>query len=88
MLDFSYSEQNRALTNVELLERFRSDIEMGCNQKIQKALADLNTLLSHCVTMGIEKRVAFEPALARGLDYYTGAIFETVYKGNLVFCVA
>lgn len=32
---------------------------------------------------GTEARVCFEPSLARGLDYYTGVIYEAVINGVL-----
>ncbi len=47
-----------------------------------RGLDEMETLLKYCRLYGIEPRVAFDPSLARGLDYYTGAIFETVVKGE------
>uniref|UniRef100_A0A0N5AEM4 histidine--tRNA ligase n=1 Tax=Syphacia muris TaxID=451379 RepID=A0A0N5AEM4_9BILA len=73
-------EKNSSLTNFELLDRFLQHEKLSKNEKVQKAVSDLRQLLMHCTVLGIEEAVAFEPALARGLDYYTGTIFETVYK--------
>lgn len=42
------------------------------------ALGELEKLLNYCKLLGFGERVKFEPSLARGLDYYTGVIFEAV----------
>ena len=40
-------------------------------------IAELRELLSHAEAMGVSPdRVLFDPALARGLGYYTGPVFE------------
>ncbi len=38
--------------------------------------------------MGVESRVSFDLSLARGLDYYTGVIYEAVFTGAHVGSVA
>lgn len=58
----------------------------------KKALSDLqkkpqteniSEILSVLSQMGADtNKVIYEPTLARGLDYYTGIIFETVAKGS------
>ncbi len=43
------------------------------------ALENLGHILSLTCSLGVsEDRLSFDPTLARGLDYYTGAVFETV----------
>lgn len=45
----------------------------------QKALTDIKTLFGYFKSAGIpEENYAFDISLARGLDYYTGMVFETV----------
>ncbi len=43
------------------------------------AVANLRELLAHAALLGVPaSHLRFDPTLARGLDYYTGAVFETV----------
>ena len=42
------------------------------------AMSDLNTLFKYLDAMGTLKHVSFDLSLARGLDYYTGVIYEAV----------
>jgi histidyl-tRNA synthetase len=45
----------------------------------QAAVANLRLVLAHAARLGVPSAcVCFDPTLARGLDYYTGAVFETV----------
>ncbi|XP_071087508.1 histidine--tRNA ligase, cytoplasmic-like [Haliotis cracherodii] len=47
-----------------------------------QGLEDLKLLLQYCDLFGISHRVQFDLSLARGLDYYTGVIYEGVLKGH------
>ncbi|KAI6233108.1 Histidine--tRNA ligase [Aphelenchoides fujianensis] len=60
--------------NEQLLERFAS-LE---NPKVKTAVNELQLLLKYCRLYECAENVVFEPSLARGLDYYTGAIYEVV----------
>ncbi len=45
----------------------------------QAAAANLRLVLDHASRLGVPAtHLRFDPTLARGLDYYTGAVFETV----------
>lgn len=46
-----------------------------------KGLDDLQTILQLSDATGTSQRLALSPNLARGLSYYTGAIFEVVVPG-------
>lgn len=46
-----------------------------------KGLDDLQTILQLSEATGTSQRLALSPNLARGLSYYTGAIFEVVVPG-------
>ncbi len=46
-----------------------------------KGLDDLQTILQSSEATGNASRLALTPSLARGLSYYTGAIFEIVVPG-------
>ncbi|KAI6213054.1 hypothetical protein M3Y94_00104000 [Aphelenchoides besseyi] len=61
-------------SNLELLEYFAT-LE---NPKVKTAVEELKLLLKFCSVYCCDKSVVFEPSLARGLDYYTGVIYEVV----------
>ena len=51
-------------------------------ENIRQAIEELQVLFSYADMFGCDKkRVVFQPSLARGLDYYTGAIYEVILKG-------
>ncbi len=68
-------------------------VEKGMNEsdakKVLETLSskpqttEIKTILGFLKDMGVnESKVVYEPTLARGLDYYTGIIFETVTEGS------
>jgi len=64
--------------NWELLSRFESFGE----DKIVAGVVNLRRILEHLSALGIgQDIIKFSPRMARGLDYYTGAIFETILPG-------
>ena len=61
--------------NWELLAHLKS-IE---DQRVSEGVNNLQRIMEHLSAMGVGQDViTFSPRMARGLDYYTGAIFETV----------
>ena len=51
-----------------------------------QALTEMRELDAALTVLGIgEERVRFDPSLARGLDYYTGPVFETIVPGAAEF---
>jgi histidyl-tRNA synthetase len=63
-------------TNAELLDRVQRDF--GGNERAALGVRRLRELLDVTRAAGIpEERVAIDLAIARGLDYYTGTIYET-----------
>eukprot|EP00244_Chara_vulgaris_P008426 TRINITY_DN3309_c0_g1_i1.p1 TRINITY_DN3309_c0_g1~~TRINITY_DN3309_c0_g1_i1.p1 ORF type:complete len:214 (-),score=43.65 TRINITY_DN3309_c0_g1_i1:639-1280(-) len=50
--------------------------------KAAAALDELFVLFSYLESMKAIHRVVFDLSLARGLDYYTGVIYEAVFKGT------
>ena len=43
-----------------------------------KGVEDMRLLLQYLDVLGVLPRVSFDLSLARGLDYYTGVIYEAV----------
>ena len=56
---------------LEILKTNFANIEVGKN-----GVEELEFVLENCKNLGIENELVFDITLARGLDYYTGAIFE------------
>lgn len=56
------------------------------NPSIKKAVEELRILLEYTDSFACTPgRIVFDPSLARGLDYYTGTIYEVVVKGMEIF---
>ncbi len=52
----------------------------------REALQEMRELADILAAIGVpEAHARFEPSLARGLDYYTGAVFETVFSNAREF---
>ena len=61
-----------------LLEKLKSNNELQSNQKGKTALEEMGILFDYLEILDIDKYCTFDLSLARGLDYYTGLIYETV----------
>jgi histidyl-tRNA synthetase len=63
-------------TNSEILDRLERDF--GGNAKAADGVRRLRELVAVCATAGVPaERLRLDLAIARGLDYYTGTIYET-----------
>ena len=71
-LDFLFSQSDDALENLlNLKEKFIGN-EIGL-----KGVEELEFVITNALNLGIDaQNLVFDITLARGLDYYTGAIFE------------
>jgi histidyl-tRNA synthetase len=68
-------EINSASTSLDVLSKIESVI--SDNSEGLLGVAEMRTLLTRASNDGIESpKIKFDAMLARGLDYYTGAIFE------------
>jgi histidyl-tRNA synthetase len=68
-------------TNAEVLDRIQADF--GINEKAAEGIRRLRELVAVTEGVGIpEERVRLDLSIARGLDYYTGTIYET-FLGDL-----
>ena len=61
-----------------LLEKLLTIKEFLENEKGKKALDEMTLLIDYLQILDVEKYCTFDLSLARGLDYYTGLIYETV----------
>jgi histidyl-tRNA synthetase len=61
-------------TNTEKLEQLKA--VLATSEVGMKGVAELETIFGLCEAMKVETRIDLDLTLARGLNYYTGAIFE------------
>jgi histidyl-tRNA synthetase len=62
----------------EVVEKLKSDTDLMSNEFIQAGVEDMETLIPFLDAYGITDYLSFDLSLARGLDYYTGLIYEAV----------
>ncbi|KAI8140273.1 histidyl-tRNA synthetase [Fennellomyces sp. T-0311] len=62
----------------DLLEKLSADEKLSQNASAKEGLADMALLFDYMDIYGITAKMSFDMSLARGLDYYTGIIYEAV----------
>jgi len=77
-LDFLFTQSDNALENLQQLKEKFTGNETG-----SKGVEELEMVITQSLQLGVDiQQLVFDITLARGLDYYTGAIFEV--KANTV----
>ena len=66
----------------DVLKSLQSNETLIANASAKKGLEDMELLFGYLEAFDIVNRVSFDLSLARGLDYYTGVIFEVVTEGS------
>ncbi|CAF2989744.1 unnamed protein product [Rotaria socialis] len=64
--------------NADLINKLRTDAQLMSQKIATGALNDLETLFRYLSLYDVMDKITFDLKLARGLDYYTGVIFEAV----------
>ncbi|KAI1379038.1 histidyl-tRNA synthetase [Hypoxylon crocopeplum] len=64
----------------EMINFIRSDAGLAANDEIKAGLADMDLLSAYSKALGTFDTISFDLSLARGLDYYTGVIYEVIQK--------
>lgn len=62
----------------KLLSDLQSYPEFATSPQIQAGLTELNQIFGYLELMGCLNSITLDLSLARGLDYYTGAVFEAI----------
>ncbi|XP_030813265.1 histidine--tRNA ligase, cytoplasmic-like isoform X3 [Camarhynchus parvulus] len=63
---------------LDLIEQLLQDPKLSQNKVAKEGLGDMKLLFEYLTLFGITGKISFDLSLARGLDYYTGVIFEAV----------
>ncbi|KAK7900904.1 Cytoplasmic and mitochondrial histidine tRNA synthetase [Exophiala xenobiotica] len=66
----------------DLLEELKKDEAMMANAKAKQGIEEMDALMSYLEAWGALDKLSFDLSLARGLDYYTGVIYEVVTEGS------
>lgn len=67
------------LTNEELLEKLENIVS---NDLYSEGFNELKTVYSYMIHFGIpDSNIKIDPSITRGLDYYTGTVYETFING-------
>ncbi|KAM0559673.1 hypothetical protein ACHAPJ_004197 [Fusarium lateritium] len=66
----------------DLLQKLQSTESLAANESMKKGMEDLELLFDYLNAFDCLDRVSFDLSLARGLDYYTGLIYEVVTQGS------
>ena len=66
----------------DLLQTLQADEQLAANENMKQGMADIGLLFEYLEAFGALDRVSFDLSLARGLDYYTGIIYEVVTEGS------
>lgn len=62
----------------DLIAKLSSDEYLGRSKEAKRGLDQLNLLFHYLSLLGIDDYILFDLSLARGLDYYTGVIYEAI----------
>lgn len=66
----------------DIVEFLKSDETLSKNEDVCKGVKDMEQLFEYLDAFGAREHVSFDLSLARGLDYYTGLIYEVVTEGS------
>lgn len=66
-------------SNKETLDKFAGLVE---NDLYEEGLKELGTVYKYMIKLGIpDANIKLDPSITRGLDYYTGTVYETFING-------
>lgn len=68
--------------NIELVDKLLQNEQLNKVPSAVQGLQSTKLLLNYCNILGLQNEIVFDLSLARGLDYYTGIIYEAVLKSK------
>lgn len=66
----------------DLLEELSKDENLMANAAAKQGIEDMTLLMDYLEAFDVLDSISFDLSLARGLDYYTGVIYEVVTEGS------
>jgi len=72
----------RRFGNIELCDELLQDERLSANASAKAGLEDMKVLLNYLNMWDCTDKCRFDLSLARGLDYYTGPIYEAIILSN------
>lgn len=66
----------------DILEQLQAHPELAANASAKQGLDDMALLFDYLDVFGVLDTLSLDMSLARGLDYYTGVIYEVVTEGS------
>lgn len=67
---------------VDLVDKLAADENLKNIKSAVEGIEDMRLLLQYCEVFNLKDKIIFDLSLARGLDYYTGVIYEAVLKSE------
>ncbi|KAK1776520.1 hypothetical protein QBC45DRAFT_419113 [Copromyces sp. CBS 386.78] len=64
----------------DIINYIKADAHLPTNDDIKAGIHDMELLAAYLEALEVTDKVSFDLSLARGLDYYTGLIFEVINK--------
>lgn len=62
----------------DLIDQLYKNEKLISNANASQGLADMKLLYTYLEALQVDHKMSFDLSLARGLDYYTGIIYEAV----------
>lgn len=66
----------------EILATLKTNDDLMANESASTGITEMSVLADYVEAFGINNYVSFDLSLARGLDYYTGLIYEAVTQAS------
>ncbi|TPX31712.1 histidine---tRNA ligase [Synchytrium microbalum] len=66
----------------DLVQQLKSDTAFMSNASAKAGVEEMELLFKYLEIFGVVDKVSFDLSLARGLDYYTGVIYEAVFTAT------
>jgi histidyl-tRNA synthetase len=66
----------------DVIDLIKTDEKLANSEDIKQGVQDMETLFTYLEAFDILDKISFDLSLARGLDYYTGVIYEIVTEGS------
>ncbi|KAH7060880.1 histidyl-tRNA synthetase mitochondrial precursor [Macrophomina phaseolina] len=66
----------------DLLAKLQANETLTANESAKKGLEDMALLFNYLNVFKVMDKISFDMSLARGLDYYTGVIYEVITEGS------